>query len=331
MKAGLPSLKALRAFEAVIRCGSVTAAAEDLGVTHGAVSKQVTQLEQWFGRRLFQRTAAGIRPAPESLEFAREIGEAFYRMRRASEALAGAGSDEREMQVLAPATFAMQWLVPRLSGFRNPQSDAPVRVQTSQTTDKWQKFPFDVAIRRDFAPIRGYRAAAFLEETLTLVAPPAVGRALQEEGLAGLSKVTLLSSDTRPEELERWLTAAGLDPVGRYRRQHFGHFYILLQAMLNGFGPAVGPLPILANEVMAGRLVIPFPEIVIPGVVYSAVVPEASETRSDVDAFVRWIERETEASQGAFDDFCRERKIPLTDADAGVRPAAPFGEPQPLT
>ena len=312
MSEGLPSLKALRAFEAVIRCGSVTAAAEDLGVTHGAVSKQVTQLEDWYGRRLFRRTAAGIRPAPETLAFAREVGEAFERLRRASEALASTGPGDPELQVLAPATFAMQWLVPRLSSFRNPRNDAPVRVQTSQTTDSWQKFTFDVAIRRDFQPSKGYRAVPFLEETLTLVAPPAMGQALKERGLAGLDDLTLLSSDTRPQELERWLEAADLTPFGRYRRQRFGHFYVLLQAVLNGFGPAVGPLPVLAGEIMAGRLVIPFPEIAVSGVVYSAVVPEVNESRADVEAFVAWIEQEREASESAFSAFCREHEMRFT-------------------
>ena len=314
MNAGLPSLKALRAFEAVVRCGSVTAAAADLGVTHGAVSKQVTQLEDWYGRRLFRRTAAGIHPSPEARAFAREVGEAFERLRRASDALASIGPDDPELQVLAPATFAMQWLVPRLSGFRNPRNDAPVRVQTSQTTDSWQKLAFDVAIRRDFQPTKGYRAVPFLAETLILVAPPAMGHVLQERGLAGLADLTLLSSDTRPEELERWLVAAGLAPAGRYRRQRFGHFYVLLQAVLNGFGPAVGPLPVLAGEIMAGRLALPFPEIAMPGAVYSVVIPQESEGRSDVEAFVAWIEREREANESAFIAFCRQHDMPPPDA-----------------
>ena len=240
MSSDLPSLKALRAFEAVVRCGSVTAAAEYLGVTHGAVSKQVAQMEDWYGRRLFRRTASGICALPEAMTFASEIGQSFDRIRRASRALQSVGADDQELQVLAPATFAMQWLVPRLSGFRNPRNDAPVRVQTSQTTDNWLRFTFDVAIRRDFEPTRGYRAEAFLEERLTLVAPPAIGRELREKGLEGLADVTLLSSDTRPQELERWLRVAGLESSSRFRRQRFGHFYVLLQAMLNGFGPAVG-------------------------------------------------------------------------------------------
>ncbi|MCG8562872.1 MAG: LysR substrate-binding domain-containing protein [Hyphomicrobiales bacterium] len=312
MNSGLPPLRALRAFEAVVRCGSITAAAADLGVTHGAVSKQVAQLEDWFGRRLFRRMATGVRPTPETRAFAEQVGEAFHRMRRASEALANVQCDDRELLVLAPATFAMQWLVPRLSGFGNPQSDAPIRVQTSQTTDDWEAFTFDVAIRRGFAPVRGYRTIPFLRESLTLLAPPAMERDLKAGGPDGLAGLTLLSADTRPHELERWLEAAGLVPTGRDRRQRFGHFHIMLQAVLNGLGPAVGPLPVLAGEVMAGRLAVPFPEIAIPGVTYSAVVPEASETRRDVRAFVQWIERESKASETTFDAFCDERQMSLS-------------------
>lgn len=309
MKTGLPPLRALRAFEAVVRCGSVTAAAEDLGVTHGAVSKQVAQLEDWYGARLFRRTAAGIRPSPETLAFAREVGDAFDRLRRASESFAGSTSGEQELRILAPATFAMQWLVPRLSSFRNPRNDAPVRVQTSQTTENWQKFSFDVAMRRNFEPTTGYWAVPFLEETLTLMAPPAMGHDLRERGLKSLSDFTLLSSDTRSQELERWLEAAGLPSSGRHRQQRFGHFYVLLQAMLNGFGPAVAPLPVLAGEIMAGRLVIPFPEVSISGVIYSAVVPEVNRGRTDVEAFVRWIEQEREDSERALGVYCREQQL----------------------
>ena len=239
MNSGLPPLRALRAFEAVVRCGSITAAAADLGVTHGAVSKQVAQLEDWFGRRLFRRMATGVRPTPETRAFAEQVGEAFHRMRRASEALANVQCDDRELLVLAPATFAMQWLVPRLSGFGNPQSDAPIRVQTSQTTDDWEAFTFDVAIRRGFAPARGYRTVPFLRESLTLLAPPAMERDLKASGPGGLAGLTLLSADTRPHELERWLEAAGLVPTGRIVLAGSGPLLLLVGCQLLDAGAEV--------------------------------------------------------------------------------------------
>ena len=314
----MPPLKALRAFEAVLRCGGISAAAEDMCVTHGAISKQITQLENWFGRSLFFRTASGIRPMPETLAFAQEIREAFDGMRRACDGLKASQSEQQELQILAPATFAMQWLVPKLSKFSVQKNSAPVRVQTSQSTDDWRKFSFDVAIRRNFEPTKGYRSAPLLAETLVLVATPAVGRALQEGGLDSLSQTTLLSSDTRPNELERWLEAAGLPPQDNFRRQRFGHFYVLLQAVLNDFGPAVAPLPVLAQEIMAGRLMSPFPDIAIPGVTYSAVVPPACENRTDVKAFIRWIEQEREESDKTFATFLRHSQSPSTICLSGA-------------
>lgn len=292
MTGHVPSLRALQAFEAVVRCGGVSLAADELGVTHGAVSKQIAGLEQSIGRRLFERGSGALRPTREARDFARELSTGFGGISRAAHAFSQRTGVASELIVLAPATFAMHWLLPRLPPFS--ANGRTIRVQTTQTGEDWRNFQFDIAIQRDVSALSGYVVEPVLTETLSLIARPDVARTITKRSLFDADSHPFLASDSRPGELERWLSAAGT-PAGRAPRARvFNHFYVLLQAVLDGLGPAVGPVNILAREIEAGRLSVPLPSISVTGATFYTIMKEHSGSESEVGQLGRSIRQSKE-------------------------------------
>lgn len=290
---GLPPLNALRVFEVAARTGSHTAAATELGLTHGAVSRQISGLESWLGQRLFVRVGRRMAPTPAAQAFAAEVSLCFDRLNAAAEAC-GRPAAPRVLRVSAPTTFAMRWLIPRLDGFHAARPEAEVVVSTVTTLHDALQGGFDIAVRRGVAPGGSgrpwgpYRAVPFLDEADTVVASPALlaRRPLRTpEDLAGHR---LLATETRHGDWNDWLAAAGLSRrTGR--RRVFDHFFVTLQAVADGLGIGVGPLPVLAAEVAAGRLVAPFPDIFVPRTGYVALVPNDADKTQTLAAFVDWL------------------------------------------
>src|SRR5712672_3911924 len=111
----LPPLNAIKAFEAAARLGSFTRAAEELRVTHGAVSRQIRVLEEWLGTSLFVRTSRNAVPTRAGTDLLAEAGPALDRLASASVRLQSGGSEARGvLHISALPTFAMRWLIPRL-------------------------------------------------------------------------------------------------------------------------------------------------------------------------------------------------------------------------
>lgn len=279
-------MKALVAFEAVVRCGGIAAAARDLGVTHGAVSKQVTALETWLGRSLIDREGQRFRAYDEAAGLASTIGECLNRLSTEVAVLTGG---RRTLRVLIQATFAMRWVIPRLPEFYLRHPDLAIHVKTRQTNDHWRSLSFDVAIIRGDETVKDWRATPIMAETITLMGVPALACAVSPDP-AALAGHTLLYSDSRPGELERWLAAAGLSPQGgRWRRQGFDHFYAALQAAINGQGFVAAPLPILDREEASGLLSIPFPAITVPGPQHVAFHDPKGAEAADAEHFIDWL------------------------------------------
>jgi len=286
MKRRLPPMKALVAFEAVVRCGGLAPAARDLGVTHGAVSKQVAALEEWLGRSLFDRDGHRFRVYDEAAALAAIASESLDRIAAEIDRLAGG---RRTLKVLIQATFAMRWVIPRLPDFYRLHPDLDVHVKTRQTNEDWRATSFDVAVLRGDETVKDWPAIPIMSETITLMGVPALAERVAA-GPAALAGHTLLCSDSRPAELERWLAAAGLSTQGgRWRRQCFDHFYAALQAAINGQGFVAAPLPVLDHEVESGLLALPFPAITVPGPSYAAYTDPAGPHAADAQLFVSWL------------------------------------------
>ena len=290
----LPPLNALKFFLVACRHRSFTAAAEELSVTHGAVSRQMKMLEEWLGQTLFERDGLRMVPTLHALAYAEEISHAFSGIQQASLHY-GRGLATRLLRVNAPATFAMKWLIPRLPSFQERYRDARIQIQTANTQQLGLEGAFDLAIRRD-PPGHAHTGIALFEEWQTLMAAPALLENKPLTDLARLHEYTWLYTDTRPRHWDAWLAAAGL-PNRPWDTMRFDHFYVTYSALIDGLGIGIGPMPTLYSDVRAKRIAVPFPELRTPTREYWAITPKAAQKTLLHRQFEEWLSEVAEEAQ----------------------------------
>ncbi|MDO8422581.1 MAG: LysR substrate-binding domain-containing protein [Parvibaculum sp.] len=290
-----PPLGTLRAFEATARLGSVTAAADELCVTHGAVSRHIRSVEDWAGVQLFERLGKRLKLTDQGRAYCDALSPAFDAIASASARLKDATRRKRALIINALPTLAMRWLLPRLAHFQTLDSNIELRLQTSdEPVTRMGKGSFHVAVRREMMPLpKGFVAAPFLAESEIPVCAPKLARALKLKTPADLARATLLHADTRPAAWSRWLAAAGAAKVEQSATtQRFDHFYLALQAASDGLGVALGPLPIIADDLASGRLVAPIKGPALPSRGYCWIVPQELVDDPAVVAFCDWLVEE---------------------------------------
>lgn len=287
----LPPLNALRVFEVAARTGSYSAAARELGLTHGAVSRQVAVLEAWLGQPLFRRAGRNMVATPIAAMFADEVAHAFDRLSRAAEAC-GRSTARRILRVSAPTSFAMRWLFPRLDRYHADHPHVEVAVTTISTVFEELRGGVDVAIRRGVAQAQlwpQHRVVPVLDDVDTLIMSPALFARRPIVGAADIEGHALLASTTRPGDWADWLDAAGLSHLAALPRQMLDHFFVTRQAVVDGLGLGIGPLPMLDIDIASGRLMTPLPGIRVPRTGYVAIVPRRADPGNVLGGFVDWL------------------------------------------
>nr|WP_156475423.1 LysR substrate-binding domain-containing protein [Gluconobacter thailandicus] len=290
----LPPLNALRVFEVAARTGSYSEAASELGLTHGAVSRQIALLESWLGQRLFHRSGRRMVATPVARIFASEVSGAFERMTTAAEAC-GRPDARRILRVNAPVSFAMRWLLPRLALFHDACPSVEVVVTTVSTVHEELRGGFDVAIRRGVAGAGAWshhRATHVLDDIDTVIMSPSLFAQRPILAPADLEGHRLLASETRPGDWIDWLEAAELPHLIGRPRTLFDHFFITRQAVMDGLGIGIGPLPMLDIDIAMGHLVTPLPQIRVHRTGYVALLPEGTDKTAPSVRFVEWLARE---------------------------------------
>ncbi len=287
----LPPLNALRVFEVAARTNSYAEAAAELGLTHGAVSRQIAILEGWLGQRLFTRSGRRMAATPMARVFAAEVSLSFDRLTMAAEACGQPGT-RRILRVSAPTTFASRWLIPRLERFHDAHPLVEVSVTTVTTGHEELRGGFDVAVRRGAARADAWpqhRATHVFDDIDMLVMSPALFGRRPIHRPADIAGHVLLSSETRPGDWGDWLESAGLAHMGGQKRRVFDHFHITLQAIVDGLGIGIGPMPLLDADLKAGRLIAPLPGIRVPRSGYVALVPFDADKSAPLTGFVDWL------------------------------------------
>nr|WP_310144252.1 transcriptional regulator GcvA [Burkholderia ambifaria] len=284
----LPPLNSLRAFEAAARLGSFTLAADELCVTHGAISRHVQQLEAWLGRPLFERHNRRVELTDAGRAYLAEVGASFDRIALATAQHFG-HAQQRVLRVSAPATFSLRWLVPKLSSFQVAHPTIEVRLSTSNEPIEKLRDKIDLIIRGGPQAIDGYVAEEFLSEVRLPVCAPKLleGRPLRTP--ADLAGFTLLHAATYPGMWPEWLAAAGHPNLVPRHSLTLEHFYLTLQGALDGLGVAMGPIALVADDIAEGRLVQPFSEPALPPWRYFTYVASARADDEAVCAFKDWL------------------------------------------
>ena len=256
----LPALNALRAFEAAARLGSLTRAAGELHVTHGAVSRQVRLLEQELGLALFQREGRGLRPTPAGQRLAEATGAGFARIQAAVRSLRRDATSPARV-VGCPGSLLARWMIPRLERMRRdlpglqlhvsphegefapdlPDLDAAILVVAEPWPARWQ-----------VRPLAPERIGPVLDPR-----HPAAAR-LAGQSPSALLGEELLHTASRPQAWPQWARLQGLDPAGLRQSTGFEHLYYLLEAATAGLGIAIAPQALVAADLASGRLVAPW-------------------------------------------------------------------------
>ncbi|MBP2314796.1 transcriptional regulator GcvA [Azospirillum soli] len=280
----LPSLNALRAFEAAARHGSFTAAAGELNVSQAAVSRMVRLLEERLGFALFERRANALELTDRGRALQPGLTGAFDMIADSVERVTAMRGGP-VLTVGVGATFAVRWLIPRLSGFHAGHPDVEVRIATGGAgmpiRDDWT-----CAVLLGDGHWPGYEAEPLFTAAMLPVCAPALARSLRRP--EDLLSITLLSVSHWADDWPHWFAAAGLAPSAS-KGLSFGSYAMALQAALDGVGVALGAQPYVVDDVAAGRLVTPFPLAVPMGRAWYLVSRPARHADPGFAAFRAWL------------------------------------------
>jgi LysR family glycine cleavage system transcriptional activator len=283
----LPPLNALPSFEAAARHLSFSRAADELRVTHGAVSRAVRNLEDHLGVQLMVRATRSVRLTPIGASFAAEIRDVLEHLAAATSAATGQTSGIVSVSTID--SFAARWLMPRLFRFRRTHGDIDVRVATSERLADFVSDGIDIAIRCGGGQYPGLSAELLMKEDHFPVCSPKLLRGRYPlRTAADLAHHTLLH-DVFTVDWAIWLHSAGIDNVDPHRGPTFLSSDHAIQAAVAGEGVVLGRSALVADDLAAGRLVRPF-ELSLPaGFAYYVVYPQRALQRPSVKAFRDWL------------------------------------------
>jgi len=282
----LPSLAGFQAFVAAARLGSVSKAADHLCRTQGAVSRQIQALEGHYQCALFVRHASGLTLTVE--------GEALLTLAiQALTLLQHAGIQQGTVPVLSlrlPSTFAVRWLLPRLTEIHHALNGTELRISTSsEDTLDFTEPDVDAIIVRGNGQWTGVEAIPLFAETLTPMCTPAFATSLKT--MSDLAHVTLLHPGHGRAEWRCWLDHVGATAIDARNGLVLDTLELAITAAAEGHGVAIGD-PRLAHErLKAGTLVTPFSEVARNGTSYFLVYPPQRAAQTKIRALAQILSR----------------------------------------
>ncbi len=290
MSRKLPPLNSLRAFEAAARNLSFTRASQELHVTQAAISHQVKALEEFLDVQLFTRRSRDLLLTEEGQWYWPQVRDLFERLADATEKVqAKARKASGPLSVSVVPTFAVQWLVPRLSAFNAEFPDIDVRLKASDDEVNFLADNVDVAIYFGSGRWSGLQVDLLLEEALFPVCSPALLKGRKPlKTPADLAQHVLLH-DGSHEAWRSWLEFAGVSNVKWQNGPVFSHTAMVLQAAAHGQGVAIGHSVLAQTDLRSGRLVRPFEQRLPLDEGYFLVTPGQTADRPKVAAFRQWL------------------------------------------
>ncbi|QQA42753.1 LysR family transcriptional regulator [Pelagovum pacificum] len=283
----IPSLSALRAFEAAARLGSFSGAARELNVTHAAIAQHVRSLEDHFGVQLMTRQGKAMAVTVEGQGLSRALTEAFALVESATRDLLGQGAN-RALRVALTPSFAANWLMPRIGRFWVEHPEVALELIPSNDLVDLRADGMDLAIRYG----RGGWPGVDIEQ-LVPAGHVAVGATAKYSDRIGSSFAELSGEtwivDYMGREEELWAAESGID-FEKEKVRAFDTAELAREAAKAGIGVALLPLPIVVEEVVAGRLVILTRQI-DSDVSYSILTRPGTVSPAR-DIFIRWLRSE---------------------------------------
>ena len=299
MARNIPSPIALRAFEAAARHLSFTRAAVDLNVTQAAVSHQIKLLENDLGFPLFVRLTRRLMLTNEGHALYAAVYEAFDQIEDTIEKLTS-GIGDQVLNVSLTPYFSSKWLTVRLSRFWALHPNIDLRLHHSSIPGQFDQSDIDLAITWGLQDLPDLDSKQLLVSRVVPVCSPDLFNSDRHlMTLDDLSNQTLLhENDYTLWTL--WLERAGVENVKLKRGLTMDDSNVLLQAAIDGQGVALGSELLCADDINAGKLIMPFPlELSIP-YAYYVVYKTGALNRPKINAFYQWLLSEAGTSMDIF-------------------------------
>lgn len=300
----LPPLDTLRAFEAAARTGSFSAAAEQLNLSHGAISRQVAKLEHWLGLKVFVREARGVSMTPEGQRLYLRTNEAFG-------LIADSADRWREQKGIAvvrvnsiPSVCGL-WLMPRLAKLEGGDPALRINLSVEHRYADLADDGIDLAIRCGRGAVPGRVSLQMFEEhVIPITAPDLAQRIGQKGDAARLLKYPLIH-DSDAAGWRAWFEGQGLDYHPRPEDRRFEDYNLVLDAAMHGLGIALARPPLAQDLVSAGRLAVVDARSVLNPVSYWLDRPPG-KMRDAAVTLARRIAVEAKINDTAFAAFIAE-------------------------
>lgn len=282
------SLNALRTFEAAARHSSMTAAADELSVTPGAVSRQISDLQNALSFTLYDgpqnartTTAAGLRLASTLTKALDEIDATL---------LALDATRDRLLDVSCLSTSAVRWLIPRLHRFRDKYPELDLRLSTDPRRPDKMVNRVDVSIMV-LSPREkvGRQDTVLFAEALGPVLKPSIIEQGQVVDHGDLLRFLRLTTKTRPQAWDDWQGARQSCPPASVHMTEFDHLSLAIEAAINGLGVCITPEHLVNADIANGRLAAPFG---FHESGYTYVIRAHGRRKPKVTAFVEWLSKD---------------------------------------
>lgn len=291
----LPSLNALRAFEAAARHQSFARAAAELHVTEGAVSRHIKLLEEELALPLFIRRPRKVELTEHGRKLLPVLTRAFKSIANGFAEVAAEGP---KLRLLSQPSFSIRWLIPRLDRFREGHPGITINITTGLY--EWPQAVgggYDLVFGNGPQCPEGWEAMMIAPAAMTPVASPRLlkGRAIASP--ADLRQFNLLHTTPDRSDWKIWIAHFAADQVDPMSGETFPVLDMAIQAAVLGQGIAMGDLAVLGDELKSGKLVCPLPDLVLSrdSESYYVYGPSASWKKPRVAAFRKWLE---EVAQG---------------------------------
>ncbi|SMO92785.1 LysR family transcriptional regulator [Paracoccus laeviglucosivorans] len=286
----LPSVNSLLALEAVDRLGSVTAAADDLALTHSAVSRQLKVLEEQLGVELVRRDGRGVALTASGRAYAQSARGYLQDLAHASLKIRAAGERASLNLAIRPA-FGMHWLAPRLHRFAAEHPQISINLSTRLAPFDFAQTGFDAAVHFGLQDWPGVNWLPLSGERVIPCCRPDL-RPKRHGDAAALLDMPLLHLEGRPGAWEEWFTAQGVE-AARLRGMLFDQYLTLTEGAVLGFGLALLPDYLAEAEFLRGRLSPAFPHYLTVEGRYYLVWPASAERSRPLTELVAMLAQET--------------------------------------
>ncbi|EUB95403.1 transcriptional regulator, LysR family [Rhizobium sp. CF080] len=284
----LVHLNGLRALEAVGRLGSLQAAADELGVSVGAVSQQVIKAEAQLGQPVFQRLPKGMKPVDAARPMLARLTEGFHTL---SEAVAiGRRQDDALLTISVAPVFAARFLVHRLDRFSSLHPEIRLRMDATTRLADLGVDDIDLGIRVGPGTWPGVDAELLIEQTVFPVCSPALAEKLKEP--KDILKLPAIIDGPSMFSWEIWLNEAGLSGAGMATRHVFNDASLCLDATIAGQGVMLAWHTLATYALEQGRLVEPFSIRAHTGMGHYLVTRAGARLPAKVRAFRDWLKTE---------------------------------------